>query len=180
MSQVELKTSHESTVQMDEKFSGIFGAYPSQKFSAAISVSSFRVGKTRILVHCTGKTFSQRIDYNTKEVLARWLLRLDLQKPNILFKYPITAPIGEISQTTFTYQNASTEARTYEFSTSHPEIAYIPQNTISLQAGDKAAVPITLKVMDRPKQAQILVYAVEKDGGVKHEAMLFTISYVPQ
>ncbi len=117
------------------------------------------------------------IDFNTKELLGRWLLRLDMQKPNITLKYNIKAPIGEVSQTEFVYQNASAQSHTYEFSTSHPDLVHIPQNSVALQPGDRASVPIVLKAMDKPKQAQLLIFVLESESG-KHEALLFTISYV--
>ncbi len=117
------------------------------------------------------------IDYNTKEVLGRWMFRLELVMPAISYKYSIQAPIGEISQATFTYQNETAAEHTYEFSTSHPDIAYVANNLVKLQPGDKAAVPMVLKVMDRPKQAQILIFAEEKESR-KCQALLFTISYI--
>ena len=97
--------------------------------------------------------------------------------PSISYKYSIKAPIGEISQASFSYQNETAAEHTYEFSTSHPDIAYVAENVVKLQSGDKAVVPVVLKVMDRPRQAQILIFAEEKESH-KCEALLFTISYV--
>ncbi len=122
-------------------------------------------------------SFLFRVDFNSKEILGRWMLRLDMQKPNITLKYNIRAPIGEVSQTEFAYQNSSLQEHTYEFSTSHPEVVNLPQSTMTLKPGEKTSVPMVLKAMDKPRQAQLLIFAVQVEGGT-HEALLFTISYV--
>jgi len=105
------------------------------------------------------------------------MFRFDMIMPTISYKFSIKAPIGEISQANFSYQNETPSEHTYIFSTSHPEIANVASNEVKLQPGDKVQVPFVLKVMDKPRQAQILIFAEEKESH-KCDALLFTISYV--
>lgn len=141
-------------------------------------VSAPKVGKRKYIIHCRGNNRynNHKTDNNTKEILDRYLIRLDVQPPNICYQYNITAPLGEVSQTKLTYQNTSTESHTYEFYTSHPEIARIVDNTFTLGPGYKIDLPLVISSVNHPKQARILIYIFEADTG-KHEEMLFVISF---
>lgn len=138
-----------------------------------------QVGKARLFLHCIGKKNGQwlSLDYNTRELLGRWLIRVDMEMPHITYKYNIKAPIGEVAKTGMVFCNSTAQEHSYIFTASHPEIVNIVQNTFTLKPADKIQVPLILKAMDKPKQAQILIFAQEEDSG-KHEAMVFTISYV--
>ena len=110
-------------------------------------------------------------------MLQRWLFRIEAKSPNIQFQYNIKAPIREVSQTAFEYQNTTNQERTLEFSCSHPEIFRIMETTHTLGPGGKAKIPVRLKAMDQPSQAQVLVYISEPTKG-KHEAIAFTITFL--
>jgi len=105
------------------------------------------------------------------------MFRLNLSSPKISYKYKVKAPIGEVSKAIFNYQNETGSEHTYEFSVSHPDIAFIETPSIKLSPGDKVEVQVILKAMDKAKQAQILVF-VEETENCKCEALLFIISYV--
>jgi len=117
------------------------------------------------------------LDYNTKNILGRWLFRLNIVSPVVSYKYSVKAPIGEISSAKFNYANETAVDHTYRFSTSHPNIVSIPKEPIRIKSGDKAEITAMLKVMSKPMQARILIFVKEKETK-KCEALLFIISYV--
>ncbi len=67
------------------------------------------------------------IDFKTREILDRWIIRVDSLPPNIVLKYSIKAPVGEASQTNFEYTNPAIRPVEFEFTTSHPEVFHILQ-----------------------------------------------------
>jgi hypothetical protein len=105
------------------------------------------------------------------------MFRLNLSAPKISYKYKVKAPIGEVSRANFNYQNEAGTEYTYEFSVSHPDIASIETPSAKLLPGDKVSVQVILKPMEKPKQAQILVF-VEETESSRCEALLFIISYI--
>ena len=117
------------------------------------------------------------IDIKTKEVVDRWLIRLESKPPNIVLHYNVTAPLGEASQSEFEYKNTSVQPKACEFSTSHPDIFNILEKNCTLKPGEKTVIPVLIKPMDKPTELQILVFAYDTVSN-KHEAISFSISYL--
>eukprot|EP00826_Nyctotherus_ovalis_P011509 TRINITY_DN12993_c0_g1_i1.p1 TRINITY_DN12993_c0_g1~~TRINITY_DN12993_c0_g1_i1.p1 ORF type:complete len:299 (-),score=55.31 TRINITY_DN12993_c0_g1_i1:110-1006(-) len=174
--QIELQANNEERLEIDSHCINPLDAPSTSSITIPLTIKSSRTGKSTVLLHCFGNV-KYNIDYNTKEVLSRWMFRLNLSAPKINYKYKVKAPIGEVSRAGFIYQNESGSEHIYEFAASHPEIASLETRSAKLKPGEKASVQVILKPMEKPKQAQILIF-VEETESCKCEALLFIISYV--
>jgi len=168
--QLEIFSSDKSLAQIDPKISGgVVILKGGEQVKIPVKIGSLKVGKYEAFIHC--------IDFRTKEITNRWMIRIESKAPNIILEYNITVPLKETVQTSFEYQNTSLSEKKIDFDTSHPEIFKILQRDFKIAPGAKTVVPVMLKAMEEPMQAKILIFAFEKET-TKHEAFLFTISYV--
>lgn len=176
--QIELYTNNCKILQFDEKDVGILQIEANQITSFSFTVISHVIGNKNIVIHCRGNQYKiPLLDYNSKEILARWLINLEILKPNLSFQYNIQAPAGEISQANWNYENKTEKNHQYIFSSSDEEVVHIPKTVFQLEPGEKIVLPVVLKAMRKNTQAVILIYVIEEDTG-NHEALVFNIKYI--
>ncbi len=152
-----------------------------QSTSVPLTICSCTLGESRALLNAIGpiSNVTSHIDVITGAVFRRWLFRFRMQRPTISQKYSVSTPTDKEFQAFFIYENTNRQRRSYEMSSSRPEVLGLVQTGATLAGGEKMQVPVLIRRPDGGETArvvQVLVFVYEVATG-KVDTIQFTVNF---